>query len=126
MLKIRNEQMTVFEEIERQDFVERMAIYLKNIFPNQTASIEESGLHDEIRYGMKKAERYFMGNEREVARYIELMFYLDRDFDTSPDMPWAAPILNDPFSNAASRLRRLSREAGKYGLVTYPVTSERR
>jgi hypothetical protein len=126
MLIIRKEQMTMLQERERQGFVGRMKDYLKKNFPEQTGSLGEAGLREEIHHGMETAEQYRMASEREVARYIELMFYLGRDFDTSPETPWAAPILKDRFSNAANRLRRLSREAGKRGLVTYPVTSDRR
>ena len=126
MLIIRKEQMERLKEKERQGFVERMKDYLEKIFPDQTASLGEEGLRKEIHHGVETAEKYRMASEREVARYVELMFYLGRDFDTSPKTPWAAPILKDPFSSPANRLRRLSREAGKRGLVTYPVTGDRR
>jgi hypothetical protein len=126
MLIIRKEQMEMLKDRERQGFVERMADYLKKNFPDQTESLGEAGLRAEIHHGMETAEKYRMVSEREVARYIELMFYLGHDFDVNPKTPWAASILNDPFSNAANRLRRLSREAGKHHLVTYPVTSDGR
>ncbi len=126
MLIIRKEQMTMLQERELQGFVECMKDYLEKNFPDQTESLGEDMLHKEIYHGMETAEQYRMASEREVARYIELMFYLGRDFDTSPKTPWAAPILKDPFSSAANRLRRLSREAGKRGLVTYPETGDRR
>ncbi len=126
MLIIQKEQMTTLEEKERQGFVERMVVYLQKTFPNQTEPLGDAGLREEIHHGMETADRYRMVSEREVARYIELMFYLGRDFDTNPQTPWASPILNDRFSNAANRLRRLSREAGKHGLATYPVTGDGR
>lgn len=126
MLIIRKEQMTILKEKERQGFVERMMDYLQKTFPNQTDPLGEEGLREEIHHGMETAEQYRMVSEREVARYIELMFYLGRDFDTSPETPWATSILKDRFSSAANRLRRLSREAGKHGLVTYPVTGKGR
>ena len=126
MLIIHKEQMTMLKDKERQKFVERMKDHLQNIFPDQTESLGEAGLHEEIYHGMETAEKYRMVSEREAARYIELMFYLGRDFDTSPKTPWAASILKDPFSSAANRLRRLSREAGKHGLMTDPVTNDGR
>ncbi len=113
--------MTALTEKKRQRFVERMANYLQKTFPEKTESLGEAGLHEEIHRGMETAKQYQMVTEREVARYIELMFYLGCDFDTSPQTPWAAPILKDRFSNAANRLRRLTREAGKHGLATFPV-----
>ena len=126
MLIIKKEQMTALTEKKRQSFVERMVNYLQQTFPEKTEPLGEEGLREEIHHGMETAKQYQMVTEREVARYIELMFYLGRDFDTSPQTPWAAPILKDHFSNAANRLRRLSQEAGKHGLATYPVTGDGR
>jgi len=126
MLIIRKEQMTMLKEKERQRFVERMMDYLQKFFPDQVEPLGEEGLQEEIHHGMETAEQYRMVSEREVARYIELMFYLGRDFDINPKTPWAASILKDRSSSAANRLRRLSREADKHGLVTYPVTGNRR
>lgn len=126
MLLINKEQMAALKEKKRQSFVERMMDYLQQTFPEKTESLGEAGLREEIQNGMEMAEQYQMVTEREVARYIELMFYLGRDFDTSPQTPWAAPILRDRFSNAANRLRRLSRAAGKHDLATYPVTGDGR
>jgi hypothetical protein len=126
MLIIHKEQMAMLKDKEHQKFVERMKDHLQDIFPDQTESLGEAGLHKEIYHGMETAEKYRMVSEREAARYIELMFYLGRDFDTSPKTPWAASILKDPFSSAANRLRRLSREAGKHGLMTYPAASDGR
>jgi hypothetical protein len=113
--------MAALNEKKRRDFSERMVEHLQKTFPDQAESLGAAGLRAEVQYGMEAADRYQMVSEREAARYIELMFYLGRDFDTSPQTPWAAAILKDRYSNAANRLRRLSREAGKQGLVTYPV-----
>jgi hypothetical protein len=126
MLIINKEQMTALREKKRRDFVKRMVDYLQRTFPKQAGSLGDAGLREEIQHGMETADQYRMVSEREVARYIELMFYLGRDFDTSPQTPWATAILNDRFSSAANRLRRLSREAGKQGLATHPTRGDER
>ena len=48
-----------------------------------------------IRYGVERAGSYGIGTERDVCKYIDLMFAFGRDFDKNQDLPWASRILED-------------------------------
>jgi hypothetical protein len=114
MLVIRKEQMDTLGEQMRQRYEDRLVVYLNQVFPDRCAQMGEPALRKEIRYGMASAAKYNITTERDVAKYIELMFRHGRDFDTSPDTPWAQPILTDPSSTADNRLRRVAFAASKH------------
>ncbi len=78
-----------------KDFEDRMVVHLNKFFPEQCEALGEPGTREEIRNGIDRAARYGIETERDVCKYIDLMFAFGRDFDTNPELPWAARILND-------------------------------
>jgi hypothetical protein len=110
---VRKEQMDAFGELMRKGFEDRMVVHLNEVLPSRSAELGEEKLREEIRFGMESAASYEIVTERDVARYIDLMFLLGRDFDASPATPWARPILTDKSSSAENRVRRLQLTARK-------------
>lgn len=108
---IRKEQSDAFRQQLTQSFEDRVAAHLRTTQPTETQHLEEPALRADIRAGMTRAAQYGIETERDVARFIDLMFRLRRDFDTSPETPWARPILLDKASSADNRLRRLNVKA---------------
>lgn len=47
-----------------------------------------------VTYGLERAEHYDILTERDICKYINLMFVFGHDFDESGRCAWAAPILN--------------------------------
>jgi hypothetical protein len=82
-------------------------LYLTRTLPETCAEWGDQRLREEIGYGLTRAADYGITSERDTARYLELALLLGRDFDTSPTLPWARPILLDRASSAENRLRRL-------------------
>jgi len=93
MLRIRNAQLQVFELRRIEQLVERLLQTLPERWPATATSLGEPGLRAFILTGIERCKRYGIDTEVEAVRYLDLMFRLGRDFDTSPAYPWAGEIL---------------------------------
>lgn len=91
--KIRPEQLRALEMSPRRVFEARMAAHLESFFEDQCARLGEGGQRSAIRYGLSRARRHGLTREREVCKYIDLMFTFGRDFDTRPDLDWVPEVL---------------------------------
>ena len=98
MLKIRKEQMEVFEQAAIRNFEDEIVEHLKKFSPRHCEVIGDNGVREVIRPGIDRAEKYSLTNRGPVRFYIELMFMFGSDFDTDPQLPWAGKILNDPMA----------------------------
>ena len=94
MLKIRSEQISVFEIAAVRNFEDRMLAHLKDFAPNHSKILSDDELRVVIRYGMKKAEDHGFTSERSIRIYTELILMLGSSFDTDPQLPWAEELLN--------------------------------
>ena len=95
-MKIRSEQMAAFSQAAVRGFEDRMVAHVREFFPGRCESLGEEKTRETIRYGIARAEAYNIVVERDVCKYIDVMFAYGRDFDTNPKLPWAGAILNDP------------------------------
>ena len=124
-MKLRKEQIEAFSAAARQDFEDRMVEHLNEFFPRHCKAMGAEGVRQEVRYGVERARAYDITSQRDVCKYIDLMFVYGRDFDTAPKLPWAARILNDPsFINASERTRELF-ETGREFLKQNPRASQK-
>jgi hypothetical protein len=115
ILKIRNEQMEVFEQAAARNFEDRMIKHLEQSFPRHCDVLGETKIRDIIRYGWDRAKSYGLTSERGVRLYISLMFMLGSGFDADPQLPWAAEILNDrAIQDQTERTDRLYNKAMDY------------
>ena len=109
---IRQGQMTALSQVCRRDFEDSMASHLRRCFPRECKQLGEKKTKGEIRYGIDRASAYGIALERDVCKYIDLMFVYGRDFDRDPGLPWASRILEDvTFPDATTRTERLFGEA---------------
>jgi hypothetical protein len=92
---IRQQQMTSLSEAKRQSFEQRVVDYLNRCFPNECQALTTVGIQSLIRYGIRRAKSHGIDLERDVCKYIALMFTFGRDFDNNRDLPWASNILTD-------------------------------
>jgi hypothetical protein len=112
---IRKDQADAFRQPLAKGFEDRMVQHLRDAFPARVEGLGDDALRAEIRHGVTRAAQYNITAERDVARFIDLMFLVRRDFDTSQETPWARPILTDKASSAENRLRRLQMRARRPG-----------
>lgn len=106
---IRQEQMLTLSEASRSEFADRVAEHLQRCFPVDCEALGQKGLHEVIRYGVERAASHGIDLQRDVCKYIDLMFAFGRDFDT---FPWAFRILReDTLRDSTVKLERLFSEA---------------
>jgi hypothetical protein len=96
MLRVRDEQMKVFEKVALRNFEDEMVQHLKQFTPRHSEIIAEQGVRRVVEIGIERAKGYGLTNRGPMRFYIELMFMLGNDFDTDPQYPWAGEILNHP------------------------------
>ena len=95
MLVIREEQMEVFEAYTLRNFETELVKHLQKFAPQQSDIIGEPGIRTVVKLGMERADSYYFTNRGPICSYLELMVMFGSDFDTDPQYPWLAEILND-------------------------------
>ena len=93
MLSIRPEQVVAFEAEALHHFEDEMVEHLLEFAPAVAGPAGDIHLRALIRTGIQRAEGYGFTCQGPVAFYLELMVLFGIDFDTDPQVPWAAPIL---------------------------------
>jgi hypothetical protein len=112
MLTIRHAQMEALEESQRHQFGLEMVEHLRGYSPTHAARIGDPALYQVARSGLARAEQYGLTLRGPVRLFIELMVLLGSYFDTDPQYPWAAEILNDrSTSDEMTRANRLQEQA---------------
>jgi plasmid stability protein len=116
MLRIREEQVAVFEQAALRNFEDRMVAHLRDFAPTHSRLLTEDEMRVVIRHGMKQAESHGFTSERSIRIYTELMLMLGSSFDIDPQLPWAAELLKDDerMTDEVTRLDRLQERAWAY------------
>jgi len=108
-MQIRREQMNTLDEHMRMKFEDFMVGHLWEHYPVECEEMGEDQVRDWIRHGTERAAVYEVEAERDVCKYIDVMFAFGRDFDQDPGLPWAGEILTDPrFMDSRERMDRLT------------------
>lgn len=94
MLKIREKQMQVFEEEAGKKFEEEMVLHSKAFTPRLCEVIGDEQLRIALRQTIKRATEYNFTKRGPIRLFIELMFLLGNGFDTDPQYPIIAKVLN--------------------------------
>lgn len=105
---IRTNQIQPFEHAGERSFHDRMVVHLQTHFPVHSQALGEPGVREVVAYGIERSRQYQIATERDVCKYISLMFAFGRDFDRDPKLPWAADILqNRVYQNGTDRVEVL-------------------
>lgn len=114
-MKLSQRQMQGFSEAATKDFEDRMGHHVQECFPEQCEALGDTETREAIREGIGLASDYGITLERDVCRYISLMFAFGRRFDRDRQLPWAGRILNDSSTtDASTRMNRLFGAAATY------------
>jgi hypothetical protein len=110
MLILRSEQIEACSAPVLDAFVERAVAHVELYFPDQHRALGEAEVRRAVRHGIARADRHRLETERDILRFVTLMFVFGRDFDEDPELPWAASILGSS-DGATLRTSRLQTEA---------------
>jgi hypothetical protein len=115
MLMIRNEQMAVFKSHLENRFKNRLAIHVYTHFPAKCQYFGEERVQAAIHSGVERAKGYGIVSERDIAKYVHLVFAFHEEFDCDPELPWAARILKDEtLVGPSTRMECLFQEAKQH------------
>jgi hypothetical protein len=111
MLTIRKEQIRVFDEMAMKQFIERMVIYVRKHFPEESKSMDGEQLKNHICDVIPVAKKYGLVSERDICKYINLSMFYGTGFDKKPENDWMARMLMDSSEpNPSIRIRKLYKE----------------
>lgn len=110
-MMIRDEQLVALRGVRQKEYERRLASHLRKYFSETCAALGERGLGDAVRYGIQRARSYGIQAERDVAKYLNLMFVFGRDFDTDPCFPWAASMLRSTDYGPTLRINQVYSDA---------------
>lgn len=95
VVKLRPEQVKVFEAAAVKRCVARLARHLRAACPAETAAMSEDELRGEVYAGMDHARQYDIEAERDLQIFLECRLELGADFDRRADTAWAGKVLRD-------------------------------
>jgi hypothetical protein len=96
MLRIRPEQLKVFEEESWLGFEDEMVVHSREFNPVLCTVLDEDDLRTAIRQAIERAVGYGFTFRGPVRLYIDLMHLLGIRFDTDPQYPLFGEILKAP------------------------------
>ena len=98
-----------------KQFEDRLTIHIYNHFPDKCKEMDDARVRTIIQEGILRAYQYEITSERDIAKYIHLIFAFHENFDRDPKLPWAAKILNDDtLVGPSTRMECLFQESKKY------------
>ena len=92
MFRIRHQQLDEMVQARLEEYTIRLAGHLRKKFPEQSRMLGQDGLLDAARLGLERARGHGVSTEKDICGFTELMFRYGQDFDTNPDLPFAARI----------------------------------
>ena len=94
--RVRPEQFAALEQASHFDMEGNVVRQLRPLLPRQYQALTDEHMRKTVRYGIDRAASYGITSEKDLARYVGLMFAFGLDFDRDKRLPWAAAILKEP------------------------------
>lgn len=95
-MKIQRAQRESFRRQALRRFHDELIADIRECFPGHFSALGETTLRAVITYGIERAERYGIVNERAVSQYVNCMLMLGGKFDEDLLLPWVSEILRSP------------------------------
>jgi hypothetical protein len=73
-MKIRNEQVSVFREMQFKPLIDEIAERLRSRYPEETRLVPPPMLEQQIRLGLEAAEAHQIIDKADIARFIEILY----------------------------------------------------
>lgn len=95
MLSIRKKQMDVLEQSALKHFQKGLIPHVRKHFPVHAEYLGDQGVLLVIEHSCAHAGVYGFETERDLCLFTDLSIMIGVGFDTDPQLPWAAAILQD-------------------------------
>ena len=111
MLIIRNAQLKVLARGSLESFIQRATEHLRRTVPDRCEHLGDAEVRRSIETAVAKSRTYGLRDELEILRYLNLMYVLGFDFDSSEKYPRAREILSDSTMRSKSKAVALGERA---------------
>jgi hypothetical protein len=98
--------------LELESFICAALAFLREQHPEILEEHGESGFRTAIAEAHSRCLRYGIDIHSHGLRFLWLTCLLGRDFDSNPEKPWAAKILEDGSLDSEKKIRQLEEAAG--------------
>lgn len=93
MLVIRQEQFAALGRAQIARFYFEAYEHVQLYFPQRCEELGNQAAIQMVRDGLKRARGYGLESERDLLRYLNLLFHFGDGFELSPANAWALPFL---------------------------------
>lgn len=108
MLVIRKEQMDTLHAQSAERFVQRMALFLREQFAEETTTCSDEALRHRIRRELESAGGFGLISERALCSYLNLVTMYGEGFLERDENRWMVDYLTDPaVQDPDQRMHRL-------------------
>lgn len=128
---LRDAQVEALRMRSSERFVTRVETHLRAFFPEECQRLREPGaLREIVRHGLARAAHHGLRSQREVCKYLDLMFAFGRDFDRDPRLAWAVAVFEGHTHDLSrSKVDRLFEQALLHpeqatGLASRPIEAD--
>jgi len=118
MLSIRQEQIAIISEPFLREFEQRVVAHLHRVWPEKCRVFGAEGVAESAREGIQRARQHGFRTERDVTRFVDVMYACGQNFDTDPTLAWAGAILRDERLRPPARMDKLYVELERRAAVT--------
>lgn len=91
MLTIRDEQLALLQDPRRERVMAALVEHVERFFPMRCRALGKVGVHEAVEHGVARASTHGFVTERDLCKYVDLMFVFGRDFDR--DEGWVEEVL---------------------------------
>jgi hypothetical protein len=96
MIRIRPEQMAVFDRAAAESFESRAVAHFREILPQFADDFTDEELKEQLQSCAKRAAGHGLITERDILLFMDVSLILhDERFEENPDHPWALAILGN-------------------------------
>lgn len=106
-LVIRDTQMETLGEAALSRFEERLCELVRRHWQEACLALAPSELRSVIHQGVARGRGYGLASERDLTRFVNVMFALGFEFDTDRRYAWAVDVLSLPGVPASTRMDQL-------------------
>jgi hypothetical protein len=96
MIKLRPEQIELFDALAERLFYKRMVEHVQIHFQDEIEELSLDDIEKRVSAQIKKAQSYQFNQKPDICDFISLCWHFGDEFDSQYKTKWAADILNDP------------------------------
>jgi hypothetical protein len=108
-MRIRIEQLAGIGRLQYEDYVERVFLHLRKMYPEVYYVRTAAALATLVQRAIAKAASYGLEDEFTVLRFIDYSVLFGEEFDSLPEYAWMVRILRDNGRLELEKIRDIDR-----------------